>query len=162
MVIEAFLAAAECFAQGGYDVIVDGVVGPCYLEPWLAAARKGTEIHYFVLRADRETTLARALGRAKLDEATNRQLVEAMWEQFARLGPWEPYALDTTPPLPPGDRRPAPGEIAAGLTPAGGWVTGQKPELPCAYSPFYAISFPAETPTGQKNLPRQRPGGCFF
>ena len=38
----------------------------------------------------------RALGRAKLDEATTRQLVEAMWEQFARLGPWEPYALDTT------------------------------------------------------------------
>ena len=45
---------------------------------------------------DRETTLARALGRAKLDEATNRQLMETMWEQFARLGPWEPYALDTT------------------------------------------------------------------
>ena len=96
VVIEAFLAAAERFAQGGYDVIVDGVVGPWYLEPWLAAARKGTEIHYFVLRADRETTLARALGRAKLDEDTNRQLVEAMWEQFARLGPWESYALDTT------------------------------------------------------------------
>ena len=96
VVIEAFLAAAVRFAQGGYDVIVDGVVGPWYLEPWLAAARKGTEIHYFVLRADRETTLARALGRAKLDEATNRQLMETMWEQFARLGPWEPYALDTT------------------------------------------------------------------
>ena len=96
VVIEAFLAAAVRFAQGGYDVIVDGVVGPWYLEPWLAAARKGTEIHYFVLRADRETTLARALGRAKLDEDTNRQLVKAMWEQFARLGPWEPYALDTT------------------------------------------------------------------
>ena len=41
VVIEAFLAAAVRFAQGGYDVIVDGVVGPWFLQPWLAAARAG-------------------------------------------------------------------------------------------------------------------------
>lgn len=96
VVIEAFLAAAVRFAQGGYDVIVDGVVGPWFLQPWLAAARAGTEIHYFLLRATKEATLARALGRSKLDEGTNRELVETMWRQFAALGPWEAYAVDTT------------------------------------------------------------------
>ena len=45
VVIEAFLAAAVRFAQGGYDTLVDGVVGPWFLDPWLAAAKPGTEIH---------------------------------------------------------------------------------------------------------------------
>ena len=98
VVIEAFLAAAECFCPGRLrPLIVDGVVGPCYLEPWLAAARKGTEIHYFVLRArPGRPPWPGPWAAPSWDEATNRQLVEAMWEQFARLGPWEPYALDTT------------------------------------------------------------------
>ena len=96
VVIEAFLAAAVRFAQGGYDTLVDGVVGPWFLDPWLAAARAGTEIYYFVLRAAKDVTLARALGRSKLGENTNRELVETMWPLFADLGPWEPYAVDTT------------------------------------------------------------------
>lgn len=95
-VIEAFREAAKRFAQGGYDVVVDGVIGPWFIEPWLQAAREGYSVHYLVLRASKETTLARALGRTKLDEATNRELVETMWAQFADLGPWEPWAVDTT------------------------------------------------------------------
>ena len=35
VVIEAFLEAAKRYARGGYDVIVDGIVGPWFLEPWL-------------------------------------------------------------------------------------------------------------------------------
>lgn len=95
-VIEAFREAAKRFAQGGYDVVVDGVIGPWFMEPWLQAAREGYSVHYLVLRASKGTTLARALGRTKLDEATNRELVETMWAQFADLGPWEPWAVDTT------------------------------------------------------------------
>jgi chloramphenicol 3-O-phosphotransferase len=96
VVIEAFREAAKRFARGGYDVVVDGVIGPWFLEPWLQAAREGYQVHYLVLRASKEATLARALGRAKLDAATNRELVETMWTQFADLGPWEPWSVDTT------------------------------------------------------------------
>ena len=35
IVIEAFLEAAKRYARGGYDVIVDGIVGPWFLKPWL-------------------------------------------------------------------------------------------------------------------------------
>ena len=35
VVIEAFLEAAKRYVRGGYDVIVDGIVGPWFLEPWL-------------------------------------------------------------------------------------------------------------------------------
>ena len=86
VVIEAFLEAAKRFARGGYDVVVDGIVGPWFLQPWKQAAREGYEVHYIVLRASREETLKRATGRAKLNRETNIELVETMWEQFADLG----------------------------------------------------------------------------
>lgn len=63
VVLAAFLAAAKCYADGGYDVIVDGIVGPWFLEPWRKAALEGYEVHYLVLRASREETLHRAVTR---------------------------------------------------------------------------------------------------
>ena len=96
VVIEAFLEAAKRFARGGYDVVVDGIVGPWFLQPWKQAAQEGYEVHYIVLRASREETLKRATGRAKLNRETNIELVETMWEQFADLGEYERNAIDTT------------------------------------------------------------------
>ena len=96
VVIEAFSEAAKRFSRGGYDVYVDGIVGPWFLEPWLGAARKGYEVHYMVLRASREITLRRAVERSKLDLKTNTELVEIMWEQFCDLGKYEANVIDTT------------------------------------------------------------------
>ena len=96
VVTEAFLEAAKRFARGGYDVVVDGIVGPWFLGPWLQAAQEGHQVHYIILRASKEETQGRAVGRAKLDRETNLELVEAMWDQFNSLGPYEPHALDTT------------------------------------------------------------------
>lgn len=96
VVTEAFLAAAKRYARGGYDVIVDGIIGPWFIEPWVKAARERYEVHYFILRANRETTLRRAVERSKLDRETNIELVEAMWEQFSHLGKYESYVIDTT------------------------------------------------------------------
>lgn len=95
-VIEAILAAAKCYVRGGYDVIVDGIIGTWFLEPWLKAVQSGYEIHYVVLRASKEETLRRAVERPKLDQQTNIELVEAMWEQFSNLGRYEPHVIDTT------------------------------------------------------------------
>lgn len=89
VVIEAFLETAKRFVKGGYDVYVDGIVGPWFLEPWLGAAREGYDVHYIVLRASREITLRRAVERSKLDLKTNTELVEVMWEQFCDLGKYE-------------------------------------------------------------------------
>nr|WP_072238496.1 IS1595 family transposase [Campylobacter coli] len=67
VVIEAFLEAAKRYARGGYDVIVDGIVGPWFLEPWRALVREDYEVHYIVLRASKEETMKRAVERSKLD-----------------------------------------------------------------------------------------------
>ena len=96
VVIEAFLETAKRFVRGGYDVYVDGIVGPWFLEPWQGAAREGYDVHYIVLRASREITLRRAVERSKLDLKTNTELVEIMWEQFCDLGKYEANVIDTT------------------------------------------------------------------
>ena len=94
--IEAFLEAAKRYARGGYDVIVDGIVGPWFLEPWKALVREHYEVHYIILRASKEETLKRAVERSKLDRKTNIELVETMWEQFCNLGIYESNVIDTT------------------------------------------------------------------
>ena len=96
VVIEAFLEAAKRYARGGYDVIVGGIVGPWFLEPWRALVREDYEVHYIVLRASKEETLKRAVERSKLDRKTNIELVETMWEQFCNLGIYESNVIDTT------------------------------------------------------------------
>ena len=96
VVIEAFLEAAKRYARGGYDVIVDGIVGPWFLEPWKALVWEHYEVHYIILRASKEETLKRAVERSKLDRKTNIELVETMWEQFCNLGIYESNVVDTT------------------------------------------------------------------
>ena len=63
IVIEAFLESAKRFARGGYDVIVDGIIGPWFLKPWLKIVQEGYEVHYIVLRANKEETMRRAINR---------------------------------------------------------------------------------------------------
>ena len=96
VVIEAFLEAAKRFVRGGYDVIVDGIVGPWFLAPWLGLVREGYEVHYIILRACKGETLKRAVARSKLDRKTNIELVETMWTQFCSLGRYEANVVDTT------------------------------------------------------------------
>lgn len=96
VVMEAFLETAKRFARGGYDVIVDGIIGPWFLEPWLGAVREQYEVHYIVLRAAKQETLRRATGRTKLDRETNIELVEVMWEQFQNLGEYEYNVVNIT------------------------------------------------------------------
>ena len=76
IVIEAFLEAAKRYARGGYDVIVDGIIGPWFLKPWQSLVREHYEVHYIILRASKEETLKRAVERSKLDRKTNIELVE--------------------------------------------------------------------------------------
>ena len=77
-------------------MIVDGIVGPWFLKPWLRIVQEGYEVHYIILRASKEETRKRAVGRAKLDRDANTALVEAMWAQFCNLGTYEANVIDTT------------------------------------------------------------------
>ena len=94
VVVEAFLEAAKRYAHGGYDVIVDGIIGPWFLAPWMKIVQEGYEVHYIVLRADKEETMKRAIERTKLSKEANIELVEVMWEQFAKIGDYESFVIN--------------------------------------------------------------------
>ncbi len=92
---KAIAASAVCFAEGGYHVIIDGVIGPWmlphYLEPLKAA---GASIAYVVLRAPLDETIRRAAEREN-DNGFPEEGVRLMHSQFADLKVFEPHVLET-------------------------------------------------------------------
>ncbi len=96
VVMAALTASAAAFVAGGYAVVVDGIVGPCFLDPWRRVMRDpGFETAYVVLRPSEEVTVARATARGA-DALTDPEPVRTMWRKFADLGELERHVLDTT------------------------------------------------------------------
>jgi predicted kinase len=95
-VMAALVASSARYAEGGFEVVVDGIVGPWFLEPWLELARSGIDVHYAVLRPNEAVTVARGTARAAPGALTNAAVISQMWQQFADLGAFEAHALDTT------------------------------------------------------------------
>ena len=92
-IIRAITRAAAAYAAGGYEVFVDGIVGPWFL-PLVAheLAPTGVAVEYVVLRLDPE----RAVERAGTREAYpgDAAMVRQMNEAFARVGNYEGHVLD--------------------------------------------------------------------
>ncbi|HWF75895.1 MAG TPA: AAA family ATPase [Caulobacteraceae bacterium] len=95
VVTRAIVAAAAEYAAGGYFVVVDGVVGPWFLDVYReAAGRLGVALDYVVLRPDRETAVARARDRDR-DEAPLAPYPPGLYENFADLGALEAHVVDS-------------------------------------------------------------------
>ncbi len=103
-VLRAAASAAAALATDGYEVVMEGVIGPWMLptvsQPLRAA---GLDVSYVVLRPDIEICLARAHARAAevprveghppLDDSGP---IRDLGAQMADLGPYEAHAVDTT------------------------------------------------------------------
>ncbi|NGN62617.1 AAA family ATPase [Streptomyces sp. A7024] len=88
--------AAAGYAAGGYHTVVDGVVGPWFLEAYERAAKAaGVGLTYVVLRPDRETALRRGTSRSQ-HPLTDREILARIYDGFADLGPYEANVLDST------------------------------------------------------------------
>jgi cytidylate kinase len=95
VVIEAIVGTVTTFARGGYDVVVDGIVGPWFLPPFRAAAeRDHLAVSYVVLRPDLDTTLSRAKERVGR-ELRDVEAITGLHGAFERLGELEDHAIDT-------------------------------------------------------------------
>jgi predicted kinase len=94
VVTRAIVAAAAEYATGGYLVVVDGVVGPWFLDVYQAAAQKlGMALDYVVLRPDRATAVARARDR---EASPLADYPPGLYESFGDLGALEPHVVDTS------------------------------------------------------------------
>ena len=96
-IMNALAASAAAFALGGYEVLVDGIVGPWFFDPWLAAAREhGLDLRYIALTPDEATTVARATARTAPGAMTDAAVVRNMWAQFQKFASPRANVLDTT------------------------------------------------------------------
>jgi cytidylate kinase len=95
VVIEAIVGTVVTFARGGYDVVVDGIVGPWFLPPFRAAAeREHLAMSYVVLRPGLHVTLSRATERDDT-ELRDVDAITGLHAAFAQLGDLEDHAIDT-------------------------------------------------------------------
>jgi cytidylate kinase len=92
-IMKAIGRATAAFVKGGYDVFLDGVVGPWFLptllHEWDAMAR----VEYVILRATLEEELARVLLR---EGPRTSARVHAMHEAFADLEGYAKHCIETT------------------------------------------------------------------
>jgi len=96
-VMKAVAACAAKFSKGGYEVFVDGVLGPWFLKPWIKIAKKGVDVRYIILRPDEDTTVFRAAKRPQREQfPLDAEIVKDVWSGFNNLGKYESHVLDTT------------------------------------------------------------------
>jgi len=96
VVADALVEAACGYARGGYDVVLDGILGPWALGPFRdGSARDGLDLSYVVLRPSLEVTLDRATVR---EGRHLREVgpIKGLYGAFAELGELERCAIDTT------------------------------------------------------------------
>lgn len=95
VVTRVMVDAALAYARGGYEVILDGVLGPWWLSNFVDAAREADlPLAYVVLRPPLDVTLARVAAREgrMLKHAA---AIAGLHGAFTQLGPLESHALDT-------------------------------------------------------------------
>ena len=92
VISRAIAAAAGAFTEGGYAVIVDGIVGPWHLDAYRnEAQRLGIALDYVVLRLERDLAVARARGR---EVTPLSDYPPHIFEGLSDLGPLESHALE--------------------------------------------------------------------
>ena len=95
-IIESVAASVARLASGGYEVFVDGVLGPWFLDPWLKLARDGFDVRYIILRPSEEITISRATEREEGVVSIDVDAVKHMWQAFSDLGEYESHVIDTS------------------------------------------------------------------
>ena len=95
IVANAIAAAAFAYARGGYFVIVDGIVGPWFVGPYLTAA-DDIPLHYAVLRPENADIVVKRVMQRRTHGLQAEDVVRELYRQLCDLGALEKHALATT------------------------------------------------------------------
>lgn len=92
-IMRAIGRAAAAFVEGGYEVFLDGVVGPWFLPTLLREWDAVPRVEYVILRATLVEELARVLQR---DGPATQPRVYTMHDAFAELAGYAQHVIETT------------------------------------------------------------------
>lgn len=88
----ALARSARAFAEGGYHVALDGVIGPWFIPTLRGELSGAPNVSYIVLRAPEQEALRRVRERQGPGASAR---VRHMVSAFSELGAFESHALDT-------------------------------------------------------------------
>jgi cytidylate kinase len=89
VVIKALANAVSSYALGNYFVILDGIIGPWFLQPFINLR---LPLHYIVLRPPLSLAIERCRRRGG-DTLTDPGPITSLYDQFSALGPLEKHVL---------------------------------------------------------------------
>lgn len=93
-VMDVVTDAAAGYADAGYFVVWDGVVGPWFLDRIARRlTARGVRLRYLVVRAGRDTALERVRLRNGVTDAAG---AASMWDQFAQLHELESHVVESS------------------------------------------------------------------
>lgn len=92
-IMRALARASSAFFEGGYDVYVDGVIGPWMLPIFAGELAPSVPLDYVVLRSDLELALRRVRERQGSGASA---AVEKMHREFADLKGLRGVAIETS------------------------------------------------------------------
>lgn len=96
VVIGAIVDSMLRYAKGGYDVVVDGIVGPWSLAPFVqASTNEGIPLSLAVLRPSFEQAFSRAMSREGKELRASGPL-KGLYRAFESLGALEKHVIDST------------------------------------------------------------------
>ena len=97
VLMEAMAAQVAIYARGGYQVFVDGIVGPWFFDPWREVMRvHKLDLRYVALLPGKAATVARATARTAPGAMTDPGVAGQMWQAFLDFPPPNGNIIDTT------------------------------------------------------------------
>lgn len=96
VVVEAIVAAVAAYAYGGFDVVVDGIIGPWFLAPFRTLVTQHKLVaSYIVLRPALGTALQRSQARSG-EDLKDPDAITGLHDAFAELGELESHVIDNS------------------------------------------------------------------
>lgn len=103
VMLRAAASTAAAMSEGGYDTVLEGIIGPWMLPTVLPVLDEcQSPVDYVVLRPDLSRCLERAAARPDTSQVAGHPPlrdsgpIRGLWTQFCDLGPLEAHAIDTT------------------------------------------------------------------
>jgi cytidylate kinase len=94
VVTKAMGASAGEFARGGYAVVLEGIIGPWFLDTFVPAAG-GMPVHYLIVRPTAEIAMDRAIAR-EAPALVDPEPIAHMYEAFESHDGYARHVLDTS------------------------------------------------------------------